>query len=118
MIIAAALLILFQVTEVDEDRARRLDEQLRCVVCQNQSIADSDAELANVMRELVRERMAAGDSDDEVLAYVTDRYGEYVLLNPSRSPKNMILWIGPLFALVFGGALAFSVFRTGAKPNA
>ncbi|MEO1657349.1 MAG: cytochrome c-type biogenesis protein [Pseudomonadota bacterium] len=115
MIAAMALALLLQTAEVDEARAERLDAQLRCVVCQNQSIADSDAELANVMRELVRERMAAGDSDDEVLAYVTDRYGEYVLLNPSRSAKNMILWIGPAAALVFGGALAFSVFRTSAK---
>ncbi|MEM0930321.1 MAG: cytochrome c-type biogenesis protein [Pseudomonadota bacterium] len=117
MITVMALIVLMQAAPVDEARAQRLDAQLRCVVCQNQSIADSDAELANVMRELVRERMAAGDSDDEVLAYVTDRYGEYVLLNPSRSAKNMVLWMGPMIALVFGGALAFSVFRTGAKPQ-
>ncbi|MEM7739168.1 MAG: cytochrome c-type biogenesis protein [Pseudomonadota bacterium] len=110
-----ALLFLAQTALIDEERAKNLDAQLRCVVCQNQSIADSDAELANVMRALVRERLAAGDSDDEVLTYVTDRYGEYVLLTPSRSAKNTVLWIGPALALVFGGALAFSVFRSSAK---
>ncbi|MEO1041345.1 MAG: cytochrome c-type biogenesis protein [Pseudomonadota bacterium] len=117
MIAVLALLALLQTAAIDEERAQRLDGQLRCVVCQNQSIADSDAELANVMRALVRERMALGDSDEEVLAYVTDRYGEYVLLTPSRSAKNMVLWIGPALALAFGGALAFSVFQSSAKSR-
>lgn len=101
--------------EAGAPRAEALDAQIRCVVCQNQSIADSDAELAQVMRNVVRERIAAGDSDQEVLAYLTDRYGEYVLLTPTRSGKNIVLWIGPGLALLFGGGLAFSVFRRGAK---
>ena len=118
MIAALALLLASTLTPAEQARAEALFAELRCVVCQNQSIADSDAEIAGVMRTLVEERIAAGDTDDEVRAYLTARYGEYVLLSPSRSPKNLMLWAGPVVALVGGGLWAFSLFRRGAKPDA
>jgi len=84
-----------------EDRARDISEGLRCLVCRNESIDDSNADLARDMRLLVRERLVAGDSDEQVVAFVVDRYGEYVLLRPTLSGSNLILWIAaPLMALV------------------
>jgi cytochrome c-type biogenesis protein CcmH len=86
-----------------EARARDISHGLRCLVCQNQSIDDSDADLARDLRILVRERLTAGDSDDEVRAYLVARYGEYVLLNPVMAPHTLILWIAAPVALVIGG---------------
>ena len=86
-----------------EARARALSEQLRCMVCQNQSIDDSDADLAHDLRVLVRERLAAGDSDEEVIDYVVSRYGEFVLLKPRFSLRNALLWMTPILLLVVGG---------------
>ncbi len=84
-----------------EDRARDISGGLRCLVCRNESIDESNADLARDMRLLVRERLVAGDSDEEVVAFVVDRYGEYVLLRPTLSGSNLILWIAaPLMALV------------------
>ena len=76
-----------------EARARDLSAELRCLVCQNQSIDDSDADLARDLRLLVRERLVAGDSDAEVLDFIVDRYGEFVLLNPVMGPHTLLLWI-------------------------
>ena len=87
-----------------EERARGLTRQLRCLVCQNQSIDDSDAELARDLRFLVRERLVAGDSDEEVLAYMTARYGDFVLLKPPMRPGTYLLWFGPLALLLAAGA--------------
>jgi cytochrome c-type biogenesis protein CcmH len=93
-----------------EARARGLSAELRCMVCQNQSIDDSDAELAHDLRVLVRERLSAGDSDGEVLDYVVSRYGEFVLLKPRLSLRNALLWGAPLLLLLGGAAvLAFTV---------
>lgn len=78
-----------------EARAREVGKGLRCVVCQNQAIDDSNAELARDMRILVRERISAGDSNEEVLAYMVDRYGDYVLLDPPFKASTYVLWIGP-----------------------
>ncbi|KKB09054.1 cytochrome c-type biogenesis protein [Devosia chinhatensis] len=92
-----------------EARARELSAGLRCLVCQNQSIDDSDADLARDLRLLVRERLIAGDSNDEVEQYIVDRYGEYVLLNPRMGPHTILLWIaapGLLAAGLFGLWLA------------
>ena len=75
-----------------EARARALSAELRCMVCQNQSIDDSDADLARDLRVLVRERLAAGDSDEQVIDYVVSRYGEFVLLKPRFSLRNALLW--------------------------
>ena len=88
--------------EALEKRARGLTSQLRCMVCQNQSIDDSDAHLARDLRILVRERLVAGDSDDEVIEYLVGRYGEFVLLKPTFSARNLLLWGMPV--LVLGGA--------------
>jgi cytochrome c-type biogenesis protein CcmH len=87
-----------------ETRARALSRQLRCMVCQNQSIDDSDAPLARDLRIIVRERLKAGDSDVQVLEFLTARYGEFVLLKPSFSWHNALLWFAPLIVLVAGAA--------------
>jgi cytochrome c-type biogenesis protein CcmH len=89
-----------------EQRARNLSLELRCLVCQNQSIDDSNAELAKDLRVLVRERLEAGDSDEAVKAYLVARYGEFVLLKPSFSIKNFLLWTLPFFGLAMGAFLA------------
>lgn len=88
-----------------EQRARNLSQDLRCLVCQNQSIDDSDAPLARDLRLLVRERIAAGDSNSQVLDFLVARYGEFVLLKPRFERQNLLLWLlGPV--LLLGGALA------------
>lgn len=94
-----------------EARAERLDHLLRCVVCQSQSIADSNAPLAKDMRLLVRERLSAGASDAATLDYIVERYGDYVLLKPPVQSNTYALWLFPLFALIAGAAGAFIVLR-------
>ena len=94
-----------------EARARTLGQELRCLVCQNQSIDDSDADLAKDLRHLVRERLVAGDSDAQVLAFITQRYGDFVLLRPPVKPATWLLWFGPLAVLLVGGVLLFAFFR-------
>jgi cytochrome c-type biogenesis protein CcmH len=79
-----------------EARARDLSAEIRCLVCQNQSIDDSDAELARELRLLIRERMVAGDSDDEIKAYLVSRYGEFVLFRPPVNLATAVLWFGPI----------------------
>ena len=88
-----------------ESRARDLSRDLRCMVCQNQSIDDSEAPLARDIRLLVRERIAAGDSNAEVIDFLVARYGEFVLLKPRINPHTLLLWLVPPLAL-FGGGLA------------
>jgi cytochrome c-type biogenesis protein CcmH len=78
-----------------EARAREISREIRCLVCQNQSIDDSDAELARDLRIIVRERLTAGDSDAAVRQYLVDRYGDFVLLNPPVKPATWLLWFGP-----------------------
>jgi cytochrome c-type biogenesis protein CcmH len=87
-----------------EARARALSEQLRCMVCQNQSIDDSDADLAHDLRVLVRDRIKAGDDDEHVIAYIVSRYGEFVLLKPRFNLRNALLWTAPVLMLAAGGA--------------
>jgi len=91
-----------------EQRARDISAELRCLVCQNQSIDDSDADLARDLRLLVRERLVAGDSDEAVRQFIVDRYGEYVLLNPRVSAQTLLLW-GAAPALLLAGLLALWV---------
>jgi len=87
-----------------EERARELSKGLRCLVCRNESIDESNASLARDLRLLVRERLVAGDSDEEAVEYIVDRYGEYVLLNPTATGANWLLWgAGPLMLLLAGG---------------
>jgi len=86
-----------------EARARDLSRELRCMVCQNQSIDDSDAPLARDLRLLVRERIATGDSDSQVIDFLVARYGEFVLLKPRFTPHTVLLWLLPPLALIGGG---------------
>ena len=92
-----------------EARARDISAGLRCLVCRNESIDESNAELARDLRLLVRERLLEGDSNDEVVAYIVDRYGEYVLLRPTLTGSNLLLWLaGPAMALLgLGVAVAY-----------
>ncbi len=94
-----------------EKRARGLSAELRCLVCQNQSIDDSDAPLARDLRLLVRERLLAGDSDNEVRDFVVARYGEFVLLKPPFSFETLLLWFMPVLALVAAIVILWSSFR-------
>lgn len=94
-----------------EARARALSKELRCVVCRSESIDDSNAEIARDIRRLVRERLVAGDSDEEVLAAMVARYGEYVLLKPRAQGANWVLWLAGPGLLLAGGALAALYLR-------
>ncbi len=94
-----------------EARARALSAHLRCMVCQNQSIDDSNAELARDLRLLVRERLKQGASDEAVLDYVVSRYGEFVLLQPRFSVRNLVLWTTPVALLLAGGIAMVFIAR-------
>ena len=100
-----------------EARARQLSEELRCMVCQNQSIDDSAAPLARDLRLLVRERLTAGDSNQQVLNYLVARYGEFVLLKPRFELQNLLLWGLPPFALVAGMIALFVTARRRRTVN-
>ncbi len=107
-----------------EKRARDLSAELRCLVCQNQSIDDSSAPLARDLRLVVRERLVAGDTNDQVMRYVVDRYGEFILLRPPLRTGTLLLWISPLVAFAAGLAWMIVAWRrrsrmrveTGAAP--
>jgi cytochrome c-type biogenesis protein CcmH len=103
-----------------EARARNLSRELRCMVCQNQSIDDSEAPLARDLRLLVRERIAAGDSDTQVIDFLVARYGEFVLLKPRLKPHTLLLWLLPPLALAGGGFALWmhSRRRTGSGTEA
>ncbi|MBS8226030.1 cytochrome c-type biogenesis protein [Vannielia litorea] len=94
-----------------EARARALSKELRCVVCQNQDIDSSNAGVARDLRLIVRERLVAGDTDEEVLDYVVARYGDYVLFRPPFKPLNYVLWFAPFVLVLFGGGVAVAVLR-------
>ena len=100
-----------------EARAREIGQELRCLVCQNQSIDDSDADLARDLRRIVRERLTAGDTDDQVMAFVTARYGDYVLLRPPLRAGTLALWFGPVVLLVAAiAAIVLRRRRVAAEP--
>jgi cytochrome c-type biogenesis protein CcmH len=100
---------------LNESRARDLSRELRCMVCQNQSIDDSEAPLARDLRLLVRERIAAGDSDARVIDFLVERYGEFVLLKPRLNPHTLLLWLLPPLALAGGGLALWVHGRRRAK---
>ena len=100
-----------------EARAREVGSELRCLVCRNQSIDDSDADLAHDLRVLVRERIKGGDSNDQVVAYVRARYGDFVLLRPPFDIATLLLWGGPLLILLLGG-VAIARFYHSRDENA
>jgi len=87
-----------------EARARAIGKELRCLVCQNESIDDSNADLAHDLRVLLRERLVAGDTDAQAIQYIVDRYGQFVLLKPPVEPATYVLWFGPLALLLVAGA--------------
>ncbi|MER8375394.1 cytochrome c-type biogenesis protein [Mesorhizobium sp. M1409] len=95
-----------------EARARALSEGLRCMVCQNQSIDESDADLARDLRILVRQRLVAGDTDQQVMDYVVSRYGEFVLLKPRFDLRNALLWGTPVLLLLVGGVFIVLTARS------
>jgi cytochrome c-type biogenesis protein CcmH len=94
-----------------EARARALSKELRCLVCQNESIDDSGADLAHDLRVLLRERIAGGDSDAQALHFIVSRYGDFVLLKPPVTPATYVLWFGPPAVLALGGAGALLYLR-------
>ncbi len=91
-----------------EARAREISKELRCVTCQSQSIDDSNAPLAKDLRLIVRERLVAGDSNEDVIAFVTERYGDYARLKPAMRSDTLLLWLTP--AITLGGGLVFAFF--------
>jgi cytochrome c-type biogenesis protein CcmH len=94
-----------------EERARDISGGLRCIVCRNESIDESNAELARDLRLLVRERLVAGDSDEEVVAYIVDRYGEYVLLRPPMTGSTIALWLAAPVLMLLGLGLSVAYVR-------
>lgn len=101
-----------------EARARDLFREVRCLVCQNESIDDSTADLAHDLRQVIREQIAAGRSDAEVRAFLVDRYGEFALLKPAVSVPNAALWGGPIIVLLIGGGLLLLRLRQKPAPAA
>ncbi len=124
LIVAAAPAFAVQPDEVLDDptleaRARDLSQNLRCPVCRNESIDESNAEIARDIRLLLRERLVAGDSDAQAVQYLVDRYGEYVLLKPNAEGANLILWFAaPALLLAGGGIAALYLLRRRAQPEA
>jgi len=94
-----------------EARARAISKELRCLVCQNQSIDDSSADLARDLRILVRQRLVAGDSNEQVIQYIAARYGDFVLLQPPLKPATLTLWLAPPLLLILGVAMSIVYLR-------
>jgi cytochrome c-type biogenesis protein CcmH len=94
-----------------ESRYQNLTEELRCLVCQNQNIADSHAELAQDLRRKVYEKLSAGESNDQIITYMTDRYGDFVLYRPPFNVKTMILWLAPILTILIGGIGFWSLIK-------
>lgn len=123
MLVAAAPALAADPSEMLKDpvlekKAEDLGKELRCLVCQNESIEDSNADLARDLRIIVRERIAKGESTDQVKQYVVDRYGDYVLLNPPFKGATLVLWLGPFALLVVAVGAAFAFFRRRPSVNA
>lgn len=101
-----------------EARAQSLEMEIRCVQCQNEPIAQSTADIAADMRGLVRERIAAGDSDGEIRSYFRERYGDFVLFRPPFDPRTWLLWMAPFVLLACGFVAVMAVRRSGAAAGA
>jgi cytochrome c-type biogenesis protein CcmH len=119
LVFAFLISIAFNAKAVDTDaRVRQLEEKLRCLVCQNQSLADSNAELAGDLRKQVREQVAAGRSDQEIIDYLVQRYGDFVLYEPPFKATTVLLWVGPFLLLAAaGGFLVVAVRRRRNAPE-
>ena len=98
-----------------QTRFERITQQLRCLVCQNESIADSNADLAVDLRQQVREMLVAGKSNDAIFDFMTARYGEFVRFNPPLEPKTLLIWGAPFIMLLLGGAIIYRVARQRAR---
>jgi cytochrome c-type biogenesis protein CcmH len=96
---------------VDEETVTRIAARLRCVVCQNLSVADSPSEMANQMRGIIRERLRAGDTPEQVVAYFVERYGEWILLSPPARGFNLLVWTAPFLAIAGGFVVVVLVTR-------
>lgn len=103
---------------MQESRARAISAELRCLVCQNESIDDSNAPLARDLRLLVRDRITAGDSDAEVMDFIVERYGEFVLLRPVFGRHTLLLWLAPIVIFLFGAFVALRLVLQGRKREA
>ncbi len=101
-----------------EQRARDLSTGLRCLVCRNESIDESNAELARDLRLLLRERLVAGDTDEEAIAFIVDRYGEYVLLKPTTTGSNLMLWLAGPIMLLIAAAMGGNFLRKRSQVQA
>jgi len=101
-----------------EKRYQELIEELRCVVCQNQSVADSNAELAQDIRDIVRNQVREGQTDQQIADFMVDRYGDFVLYNPPLKAKTYVLWLGPLILLLVGFIVLFYFIRRHAQTTA
>lgn len=99
-----------------EERAREISSELRCMVCQSESIDNSNADLAITLRTIVRERISAGDSNEDVISYIVERYGEYVLLKPVFSLNTILLWLAGPLTLLLGGILIWQMMKSK-KPE-
>lgn len=100
-----------------EERAREISTGLRCLVCRNESIDESNADLARDLRLLLRERLVAGDTDQEAIDFIVDRYGEYVLLRPTTGGANLMLWLAGPVMLLIAAAVGWNFVRTRALPE-
>jgi len=98
-----------------QTRFERITQELRCLVCQNESIADSNADLAVDLRQQVREMLLAGKSNDAIFDFMTDRYGEFVRFNPPLEPKTLLIWGAPFIVLLLGGVIIYRVARQRAR---
>ncbi len=101
-----------------EERAREISTGLRCLVCRNESIDESNADLARDLRILLRERLVAGDTDQEAIDFIVDRYGEYVLLRPTTSGANLMLWLAGPVMLLIAAAVGWNFIRKRSMPEA
>jgi cytochrome c-type biogenesis protein CcmH len=101
-----------------DQRVRNISKQLRCAVCQNESVYDSNADLAVQMRALIREKVEAGASDEEIVAYFVSRYGDYILMEPRKEGVNWLLWLAPLWLLAAGILLVLGLVKRWRREGA
>ncbi len=97
------------------NRTREISQNVRCLVCQNQSIDESSSELAKDLKVLIREKLISGESDEEIYRFLRDRYGNYILLKPPLNLNTVILWFLPFIILVFGSILIFKIIKSNQK---
>ncbi len=120
LLVAAWVLALTMTASAQEvdPRVQRIASKLRCPVCQNESVADSPSELSAQMRTLIRDRLAAGETEEQILRYFVSRYGEWILLEPPRHGVLWIVWLAPTVALLGGAALVIAYLRRTVRPCA